>query len=146
MTTRILSVGILIGIFDGLAAILNAWLRSGIKPEQVFQYIASGLFGEVAFSGGATMMLIGILIHFFIAIMVTMVFFLFYTKIIHARKNYLLYGAIYGILVWWVMNNVIIPLSAIDAVVPAPSQIIISLLIHIFVIGIPISFFASRNR
>lgn len=145
MIRKILSVGLIIGYMDGLAACINGYLSFGAMPSGIFRYIASGFWGSQALSGGLSMILIGILIHFFIAIVVTGIFFFLYAKVFSLKRYYLFYGALYGILVWIVMNYIVIPLSAISPSNPEVIQAAIGLMIHIFVIGVPISFFASRE-
>jgi hypothetical protein len=55
-----------------------------------------------------------------------------------------LWGAIYGFLVYWVMNLVVLPLSAFPSTVKfVPVVVITSLIVHAFGIGVPIAL-ASR--
>lgn len=142
---KVLSVGLIIGFMDGLAACINGYFSSSIMPGRIFQYIASGFYGVQAFSGGFSMIILGILIHFFIAIVVTVIFFLIYNNKFFRREFYLLYGALYGILIWGVMNYVVIPFSAVSPSDPGTTQIIISVMIHIFIVGIPIGLFAGKD-
>jgi hypothetical protein len=54
-------------------------------------------------------------------------------------------GMVYGIFIWVIMNFAVIPLSAIG---PRPFQLsgtIVMIMIHLFVIGVPISLFANNN-
>jgi len=142
---KVLSVGLIIGYIDGLAACFNGYFLSGATPGRIFQYIASGFLGSQAFSGGLLSILFGVLIHFTIAIIVTGIFFLIYNNNFYLREFYLLYGALYGILVWSVMNYIVIPFSAVSPADFGTTQIIIGVMIHIFIVGIPIGLFAGKD-
>ncbi|MGH9373027.1 MAG: hypothetical protein ACRD15_16010, partial [Vicinamibacterales bacterium] len=75
-TSRALLYGTLaVGILDGLDAVLFFGLR-GAQPIRIFQGIASGLLGPSAFSGGWATALVGVLLHFFIAFCIVLVFLL----------------------------------------------------------------------
>jgi hypothetical protein len=50
-------------------------------PVKSFQFIASGIFGTSAFSGGNTMLALGILFHFCIAFIWTLIFFFLYPRL-----------------------------------------------------------------
>jgi hypothetical protein len=56
-----------------------------------------------------------------------------------------LWGSIYGFLVYWVMNLVVLPLSAFPGTWKyVPIVVISSLIVHAFGIGVPIAL-ASRK-
>jgi asparagine N-glycosylation enzyme membrane subunit Stt3 len=144
-TKAIIFSGVVIGIADGLAAITSAYLSSGVTPDRVFQYIASGAIGKEAFSGGIATVLLGILFHFFIALS----FAAFFYALASRRKSLLdkvfITGVVYGTFIWLVMNVVVIPFSKIPASKFNSSQIFIGLLIHIFVIGIPMVWLTKQH-
>lgn len=60
--------GTVAGLLDGLDAVFVIGLLGGVRVVRVFQFIASGLLGPRAFTGGAEAALIGCAIHFLIAI------------------------------------------------------------------------------
>ncbi|HSR17657.1 MAG TPA: hypothetical protein VLM39_06140, partial [Ignavibacteriaceae bacterium] len=49
---KIIWTTFLAGTLDINAAFINSYLRSEVTPDIVLQYIASGLLGPDAFSGG----------------------------------------------------------------------------------------------
>ena len=63
----ILAGGLIAGTLDLTAACVSAWLRSGVTPVQVAQFIASGVLGRGAFNGGAKTVALGVAFHFLIA-------------------------------------------------------------------------------
>jgi hypothetical protein len=132
---------------DGLAAIIWAYLKSGVTADVVFKYIASGFFGREAFAGGTPMVLWGILFHYLIATTWSLLMFIFYPKLIQLIKNKFVVGALYGIIVWLVMNLLVVPNSNVP---PGkgfdPMQVAINILILISAVGIPISLVMHRYR
>jgi hypothetical protein len=138
MAKKILLIGLMVGLLDALAASIHAYLASGIMPYRVFQYVASGLIGKNAYQTLALPVSLGLLIHFTIAITATFIFYQAYKRLGWSSTPKFLPGSIYGIGIWVVMNYIVVPLSLIGAFPKNPTPIIIGLLIHIFVIGIPI--------
>ena len=53
--TTILNTGLLVGTFDAIAAVIQYIIPTIRNPVRIFEYIASGVFGMDAFSGGAVM-------------------------------------------------------------------------------------------
>lgn len=141
----LLESGLIIGFADGIAAVTSAYLTRGTTPDRVFQYIASGAIGNDAYRGGMPIVLLGILFHFFIAFNFTAFFYFLANKQKWVLDKIYLYGAIYGVFVWLVMNFIVIPLSQITRGSFSPGGVAIGLLIHIFVIGIPIAWLTKKN-
>ena len=59
-------------------------------------------------------------------------------------EHYLLSGAFYGVLVFFFMNLVVIPLSALPKRHFTLSGTLVPIIVHIFCVGLPISIAASR--
>lgn len=144
MIRNVLLIGTLIGFLDALAALINAYISSGVMPHRVFQYIASGLLGKNAYQSQILPVSLGIIIHFSIAVTVTFIFYQAYKRLGKASTPKFLPGSVYGIGIWLFMNYIVIPLSLIGTYPKNPTQIVIGLLIHIFVIGIPIEVLIRR--
>lgn len=141
----LLESGLIIGLADGIAAVTSAYVTRGTTPDRVFQYIASGAIGKDAYSGGMPIVLLGILFHFFIAFNFTAFFYFLANKQKWLLDKIYLYGAIYGVFIWLIMNFIVIPLSQITRGPFNASGVAIGLLIHIFVIGIPIAWLTKRS-
>ncbi len=144
MTKATVVSGMIIGIADGLAAITSAYLLSGVTPDRVFQYIASAAVGSEAFSGGMSMVVLGVLFHFFIALSFTAFFYALASRRKSLLDKVFLTGVVYGVFIWLIMNFAVIPLSKIPASKFNPSQVFVGLLIHIFVIGVPMVWLAKQ--
>ena len=141
----ILLAGFVAGLLDITAAIISFYINRNTGPARMFQYIASAVLGRDAFSGGVGTAALGLLFHFIIAYIFTIIFFLAYPKLNLYSKNMIVVGFVYGILVWVVMNLVVLPLS--NAAVARPFQakeVITGVLILMFCIGLPVSILAHR--
>ena len=134
---------LVVGTLDGLDAAIVSTLR-GSNPVRVFQYVASGLLGPASMQGGLTTALFGVLIHYFIAFCVVLTYNVASRRLRMLAERPLLYGPIYGVLVYLFMNLVVTPLSAIGVIRFSRLSVVNGLLIHIFGIGIPSALFASR--
>lgn len=139
-----LKSGLIVGCLDAAAASLQAYAMRDISPDQVFIFVASGALGQRAFEGGSSIAWIGLTFHFLIAISWTFLFYLAYSKINFVRSDKMIMGMAYGVVIWLVMNLAVIPLSLIG---PRPFNVIsatIQIIIHLFVIGLPISYLANK--
>ena len=76
----ILLSGLLVGTLDILAACTDFYIARGKNPVAVLNYVASGIIGKTAFSGGSGVALLGLLCHFIIAFSFTGFFFWLYSK------------------------------------------------------------------
>ncbi|MEO8108584.1 MAG: hypothetical protein ABI594_01060 [Ginsengibacter sp.] len=110
-TKTILFAGLLVGSLDILTAFVDYYIQSGKGPAGVLKFVASGVFGASAFSGGAIMIFWGLLFHYIIAFCFTIFFIWVYPRFSFLRKNIIITAVVYGLFVWLVMNRVVVPLS-----------------------------------
>lgn len=135
----ILTAWLIAGTMDGLSAVIHTAIRGNKEPARVFRYIASAVFGPDAKTGGASMAIIGVLFHYMIALIFTVLFFLLYPRIPILSKNKILVGLGYGAFVWAVMNLLVVPMTRIPAIPFKPDQAAIAMGILMVCIGLPIS-------
>ena len=123
---------------------MYSWLRSGASPVRVFQSIASGLLGAASFTGGAKTAALGVALHFLIATVATLVFYLVSRKWLFLIEHPIVAGLLYGLPVYVFMNFVVVPLSQIG-LRPQPISVrIVNLVILMFCIGLPIALIVRR--
>jgi hypothetical protein len=134
---------LLVGTLDISDAFIFYGLR-GVAPTRILQGIASGVLGRGAFAMGHRSALLGLFFHFFIAFSATTVFLLASRKLPLARRP-LLYGALFGIALYCIMNYIVLPLSKIG-LRPTPPLVpfINGVAALVFCIGIPLAFIARR--
>lgn len=140
----ILLAGFVAGLLDITAAIISFYLNRHQPPTRMFQFIASGVLGKSAFTGGMSTAALGLLFHFMLAYIFTIIFYFIYPKINLLWKNKLITGLAYGVIVWCIMNLVVLPLSNASAIPFKTKGVIIGMLIIMFCIGLPIALFAHK--
>lgn len=128
------------GTLDISSAIINFLITSKSSLLGLFQYIASGIFGDSAFNGGVPMALAGLIIHYFIAFTWTIIFFFIYPKIKVLSSNKIIIGFLYGIIIWIIMNKIILKLSNVPHINFSMLHDILGTLYLMFCIGLPLSF------
>ncbi len=139
--------GLLAGVLDGLDAGLFIGVARGIPPIRVFQFIASGLLGVRSFNGGWATAVLGVALHFLIAMSAAAVFYALSLKLPWLLHKPLLWGPVYGMGVFLFMHYVVVPLSAAPRQPPAGAANLLNLIFsHIFFVGIPIAWITSRAR
>jgi uncharacterized membrane protein YagU involved in acid resistance len=102
------------------------------------------VFGKSAFSGDNMMAVWGLLLHFLIAFIWTILFFLIYPKLKLLSWNRIITGILFGIFIWIMMSQVVVPMSKATAGPFDIKQAVIAVLILIGAIGLPLSFILHR--
>jgi hypothetical protein len=136
--------GLIAGTLDISAAFLTAWLRRGISPAAVLRFVASGLLGPAALTGGAKTAAVGLALHFLIATGATIVFYLASRKLLFLIEKPVHFGLLYGVAVYLFMNFVVLPLSLVPRGTMTVSGFIIGLLTIMFCVGLPIALIVRR--
>jgi hypothetical protein len=144
LSKQILSAGFLVGTLDILAALIKYYITTGKNPLFIFKYIASGILGPAAFTGSTGTILTGLLLHYFIALSFTCLFFALYFKIKWLSKHKILTGIAYGVFMWAVMAFLVVPLSHTPKGPFNMGAALKELLILILMIGLPLAFLAGR--
>jgi hypothetical protein len=118
------------------------WALRGAAPIRIFQSVAAGLLGRAAFAGGVGSAVLGAALHYFISLAIVIVYWLVSRAWHELVRRPLVWGAIYGLLVYGFMNYVVIPLSAASRPRFLLSWVVCSLVVHAFLIGVPAALFA----
>jgi len=101
--------GLIVGVLDLTYAIL---VYSPHKPILVPQTIASGLLGTKSYQGGVATAVLGVILHFLIALGAATVYCLASRKLTILLSHAIVCGLLYGALVYLFMHLVVLPLSA----------------------------------
>lgn len=130
--------GLVAGTLDLLqACILFGW--------DIPLAIAGGLLGKRAFEGGVGTYILGVLLHYFIALSAAATYFGASRRLAFLREHPLVCGLFFGAAVEEVMNLVVLPLSALHARGPYTlHDLLLGLGVHMVVIGLPISYSVRR--
>jgi hypothetical protein len=144
----LLTGGLVVGCFDIVYAMTFWYLYRDVPPTRVLQSVASGVLGRDAFTGGNAAAALGLALHFFIAVNVVAAYYLVSGRLAILLRRPVVFGALYGVAVYFVMQHVVVPLSASPPPKNAwlPIWVVCSLLVHAFLIGVPAALFARRAR
>ena len=113
----------------------------------MFQSIASGLIGRASLEGGWATVLLGVSLHFLIAFIWAAIYYGASLKLQALARRALLCGSIYGVVVYFAMQTIVLPLSAIRKppfLFGTPSQMLRQIIVHIICVGLPIALMARR--
>jgi hypothetical protein len=135
----ILWAGWIAGVLDLTAALVTNMYR-GAKPLRIVQSISSGLLGASAYEGGYPTAALGVLLHFVIAFGAAVVFYFITRKLRFLLDHPFIWGPLYGIAVYFFMNLVVLPLSAVPFRVSFRRDLLITgLIVHMLCVGLPIA-------
>jgi len=140
----ILCGGLAAGVLDATDGVVAYGLQ-GLNPIQVLQYIASGALGPAAFRGGLLTAGIGVLFHFFIAFTVAAVFHLACRLVPQLARRYIVSGLIYGAAVFFFMNYVVLPVTAVAPSAFSFPMFVNGVIGHAVNVGLVIAWFAHRS-
>ena len=142
----ILWIGLVAGTLDITENLIFSQLR-GVTAWRVFQYIASGLIGSQAFQSGWASVLLGVALHYIIALIWTAVFYLIAHKFAVVVRRPVLSGLLYGGVVYLIMNFIVVPLSGVAHPLRPITLVsrINAVLALLLCIGLPISLLMRRT-
>jgi hypothetical protein len=121
----------------------SAW--RGMAPQSLLQFVASGLLGQASFEGGQATAALGMLLHYVMMLIIAAIFFWISRRLTFLVAKPFIWGPIFGFLVYWVMNLVVMQLSATPNKWRfIPLSFATGILVHMFCIGLPIAWAASK--
>lgn len=140
---------------NGLLPILIGGLSAGILDltqalvlfgTRVPLGIAAGLIGrQAAHGGGISIYILGVFLHFFIALSAASVYYVASRKLEFLKEHWLICGLVYGAIVDQVMTLIVLPLSALHAAGPYKLQdLLLGIGVHMLTVGLPIAFSVRR--
>jgi hypothetical protein len=135
--------GLLCGIFDILAAFV-VYGSFGLKPIPLLQGIARGVLGARARDGGLATAFLGLACHFVIAYGAATVYVVASRFAPFLVEHAVPCGILYGIAIYFFMQDVVLPLSAIGRRPFSLQFTLIGVGIHIFTVGLTIALTARR--
>jgi len=165
--------GLIAGVLD-IAYAITAFgpLSYNVPAMRILQSVAAGAIGrEAARAGEWGTAMLGLGLHLLIAIGMAAVFVLAASRLRFLLRPALLWGVLYGLLLWVAMNYIIVPLSAAgpnlhfassfgeaserlreafsqvqNADANHPWMLWGSLFAHTFLVGVPIALVAKRHQ
>jgi hypothetical protein len=134
-----------ITVGGGIAGALDLTQACILFGSRIPLVIAAGLLGRQALHGGAGTYVLGVALHFFIALSAAAIYYAASRGLRFLTEYPLVCGLFFGAAVEEVMNLIVLPLSALHAKGPYTlHDLILGLLVHMVVVGLPISFSVRR--
>ncbi len=142
--TFVLAGGVVAGTLDITYACVFWAVKRGVPAQRIMQSVAAGLLGEASFTGGRATAALGLALHYLIAISMAVAYYLVARRWPLLWQRPIACGAGYGVLLYGIMNYVVVPLSAAGPRSKDQLWIVLSIVVHAFLIGVPIALFVRR--
>lgn len=130
------------GTLDILLAVILTLMR-GKEPAAMLRFVASGPFPQ-ATEWGASGPVLGLAVHYGLMAIMVVVFVLAARNIPALTSQPLLWGLVYGLITYVVMNLIVVPLRFPAAWPPKALAIGTQLFAHIVLVGWPLAFITRR--
>ena len=140
--------GLLIGLFDLVFAFTFYGLILGVPMLRIFQSVAAGVLGRPrATAGGLPTFLLGIVLHFVVATCIATVYYLATLVLPVLIRQPVVSGLIYGVVAYFGMKYIVLPLSAIGqrGTLPRLPILLTELVGHAVLVGLPVALLARRS-
>ncbi len=132
--------GFVAGTIDiGAASVIN-WLN----PVIIMQAIASGALGKASFQGGLYSAALGVVLQWAMAILIAAIYVLAATRIPRLGRQWVAGGLLYGVVVYFVMTYVVVPLSAAGFSHGFHLRSFIENMLAMLLFGLIVAFFQRR--
>lgn len=144
--TALLLATLIAGTLDlGYAIVVSAF--RGYAPLLICQSVASGLLGKASYQGGLATGALGVALHFGTMSVIVLTYYLLSRRLPQLARQPFLWGPLYGVAVFCVMNYVVVPLSAIGHTFQrTPLLFVGEMFSHVVFVGLTIAWFVSRVR
>ena len=140
----VLAGGLVAGALDIGFACVFWWATADVSPVRIFQSVAAGLLGDASFRGGTGTAVLGLALHFLIAVCMAAAYAAAAWRWPALVRRPWLYGILYGLLLYVIMNHVVVPLSAASPGPRAPLWVGLSVAVHGLLVGLAIALAARR--
>jgi hypothetical protein len=131
--------GLIAGTLDIAFACVFWAVKASVPAQRILQSVAAGLLGTASFEGGAATAALGLALHYTIATAMAAAYYVAARRWAPLVERPWLCGAIYGLLLYGVMNLVVVPLSAAGAGSKDPLWMALGVAAHVVLIGVPIA-------
>lgn len=134
------------GLLAGAIDIGAACLITGKDFVYICQTIAGGLLGKTTFDGGHQTALFGFFLQEAMGILIAAIYYAVSRQLPRLTRNWIAAGLGYGIIVFFVMNYAVVPLSAWHRVPHFSAKSFIENMIAMLLFGLIVAFFRVRPR
>lgn len=131
------------GFVAGTVDVGAASLISGYSPIVILKYIAGGVLGRASLAGGMGNAALGLVLQWAMSILIAAIFVLALRGRITRPHLWTVWGIVYGVVVFAVMNYAVVPLSALRSVPHFSAFSFVANLAAMLLFGWIVGFFAK---
>jgi len=133
------------GLTAGTIDIGAASIITGLSPVRIMKIVAGGLLGRSAFDGDASVAMIGMLLQWGMSIVIAAIFVVAALRLPGLIRQWIACGIAYGAVTYFVMNYVVVPLSALGKGFPRFDLAQFSEnMLAMLLFGLIVAYFAQR--
>jgi uncharacterized membrane protein YagU involved in acid resistance len=133
------------GLIAGTIDIGAACLISKLAPIIILQAIASGVLGKASFRMGVPAATLGLVLQWAMSLLIAAIFAFGSSRLPIVRRSWIASGVAYGVVVFFVMNFVVVPLSAAGFSSKFSTPKFIENMVAMIVFGLIIAFFCRNS-
>jgi hypothetical protein len=141
---QILSAAVLGGVIAASIDIGAAALISGRSNTFIMQVIAGGLLGKATFDGGIGTVVLGAVLQEIMGVLIATIYVLSSRTIPGLLRRWIPGGLVYGVIIFFVMNYVVVPLSAWKSAPHFTPVKFVENMAAMLLFGLIVAFFARR--
>ena len=132
------------GLVAGSVDIFAASLISLLSPLLIMRFIAAGLLGPGVIKGGLDISLVGLLLQWLMGLIIATIYVVAAGRLAWMRRDWRLTGPAYGVVVYFVMTYVVLPLSALHHWTPFDLKGFLLNMTAMLIFGLIVAWFAQR--
>jgi uncharacterized membrane protein YagU involved in acid resistance len=138
--TAVLLGGLIAAAIDiGAASLIN-----GRSPARIMQAIAGGLLGKASFDGGVATVILGAVLQEMMGVLIATIYVVVSKTTPGLLRRWIPSGLLYGVIIFFVMNYVVLPLSAWKSAPHFTSLKFAENMAAMLLFGLIVAFFARR--
>ena len=141
---EVLGAILLGGLIAATIDIGAASLITGRSPTSIMQAIAGGLLGKATFNGGIGTMILGTVLQELMGILIATIYVVLLKTVSGLLRRWILSGLAYGVIIFFVMNYVVVPLSAWKSAPHFTPLKFAANMAAMLLFGLIVAFFARR--
>jgi hypothetical protein len=141
---EVLSAIVFGGLIAGAIDIGAASLISDRNPGFIMQVIAGGLLGRASFGSGAATVILGALLQELMGVLIAAIYAVSLKSAPGLLRRWIPSGLSFGVIIFFVMNYVVVPLSALKSKPHFTSAKFAANMAAMLLFGLIVAFFARR--
>lgn len=142
--SRLLLSALLASVVAGIPDVFAAAALSRAPTGKVLQIIASGVLGKASYEGGWSSISLGLGLQIAMSFVIALIYNIAAANVDAVGDRPLISGALYGVVIFVVMNFVVVPLSRAYPKQEWNLKAVVALLIVMILFGEIISFIAAE--